>query len=188
MDAYAVLASYYRYLANQIAPYGRQGSTFGSTWDNQKQKYIKSQKTTENIKQYEELIKLANYYEEFIKFAPENIAEIDMDADRETVYKQFLYLCNRGDLDAIENFLYQKIFKNSGEAWVYIYLAQLLDTDFTKDDFRAYNAYTGEEYDDYGPMEIAGREAIQYAVHLKQLNDEKDQLARRIAQDLFKNI
>ena len=188
LDAYAVLASYYRYLANQIAPYGRQGSTFGSTWDNQKQKYIKSQKTTENIKQYEELIKLANYYEEFIKFAPENIAEIDMDADRETVYKQFLYLCNRGDLDAIENFLYQKIFKNSGEAWVYIYLAQLLDTDFTKDDFRAYNAYTGEEYDDYGPMEIAGREAIQYAVHLKQLNDEKDQLARRIAQDLFKNI
>lgn len=188
LDAYAVLASYYRYLANQIAPYGRQGSTFGSTWDNEKQKYIKSQKATENIKQYEELIKLANYYEEFIKFAPANIAEIDMDTDRETVYKQFLYLCNRGDLDAIENFLYQKIFKNSGEAWVYIYLAQLLDTDFTKDDFRAYNAYTGEEYDDYGPMEIAGREAIQYAVHLEQLNDEKDQLARKIAQELFEQI
>ena len=85
-------------------------------------------------------------------------------------------------------YLKYSAFKNSGEAWVYIYLAQLLDTDFTKDDFRAYNAYTGEEYDDYGPMEIAGREAIQYAVHLKQLNDEKDQLARRIAQDLFKNI
>lgn len=67
-------------------------------------------------------------------------------------------------------------------------MAKLLDMDFTQDDFRAYNAYTGEAYDDYGPMEIAGREAIQYAVRLEQLSDEKHQLARKIAQELFENL
>ncbi|CAB1207258.1 hypothetical protein [Acinetobacter bouvetii] len=187
-DAYAVLAAYYRYLANQIAPYGRDRSTFGSKWDNNKQKYISSNDAKKKIDQYDDFIKFAEYYEEFIKFAPANIEEINLNAGTETVYKQFLYLCNRGDLEAIECFLYNKIFKNSGEAWVYIYLAKLLDMDFTQDDFRAYNAYTGEAYDDYGPMAIAGREAIQYAVHLEQLGDEKDQLARKIAQELFENL
>ena len=187
-DAYAVLAAYYRYLANQIAPYGRDGSTFGGKWDNQKQKYIQSDETKKNIVKYEEYIKQAKYFESFIQDAPINLEEIDLDADTETVYKQFLYLCNRGDLEAIEYFLYNKIFKNSGEAWVYIYLAKLLGMDFTQDDFRAYNAYTGEAYDDYGPMEIAGREAIQYAIHLEQLSDEKHQLARKIAQELFERL
>lgn len=188
MDAYAVLAKYYRYLANQIAPYGRDESNFGSYWDNEKQKRIYTEESKQNIKQYDEFIKQAEQYEEFIKFAPVNLNEIDESADRETVYKQFLYLCNRGDLEAIKYFLYEKIFNNSGEAWVYIYLAQLLGTDFTKDDLRAYNAYTGAEYDDYGPMEIAGREAIQYVAHLEDLDEEKDQLARKIAQALFEQI
>ena len=188
LDAYAVLAAYYRYLANQIAPYGREGSTFGRKWDNEKQKYSQSDETQKNIQKYEDYIKQAEFHEEFIKFSPISVQEIDMEADAETTYKQFLYLCNRGDLDAIENFLYGKIFKNLGEAWVYIHLAQLLGMDFTQDDFRAYNAYTGEEYDDYGPMEIAGRAAIQYAVHLEQLSEEKDQLACKIAQELFERI
>ena len=116
-----------------------------------------------------------------------NGAKVD-GSDKETIYKQFLYLCNRGDLQAIEDFLYSHIFKNSGEAWVYIYLAQLLGKDFTKDDLRAYNAYTGEAYDDYGPIAIAGREAIQYAMHLDNLSEEKDQLAQKIAQELFEKI
>lgn len=44
-DAYALLGAYYCYLANQIAPYGRNGSNFGSRWDNSKQKYIHSEET-----------------------------------------------------------------------------------------------------------------------------------------------
>jgi hypothetical protein len=56
--------------------------------------------------------------------------------------------------------------------------------DFTQDDFRAYNAYTGEDYDDYGPMEIEGREAID----LPALSTEKDNLARKIALELFEEI
>lgn len=188
MDAYAVLAKYYRYLANQIAPYGRDGSNFGSYWDNEKQKRIYTEESKQNIKHYDEFIKQAEQYEAFIKFAPVNLSEIDESADTETIYKQLIYLCNQGDLEAIEYFLYEKIFKSSSEAWVYIYFAQRLGTDFTKDDLCAYNAYTGEEYDDYGPIEVAGREAIQYVTHLENLYEEKEQLAHKIAQALFEKM
>jgi hypothetical protein len=187
-DAYALLGAYYRYLANQIAPYGRHGSNFGSDWDNHKQKYTNSDKTKKNKEKYEEYIKQAEYFESYIKNSPLNLHEINLDADKETVYKQILYLCNRGDTSAIEYFLYEKIFKNHGEAWLYIYLAQMCGVDFTQDDFRAYNAYTGEDYDDYGPMEISGREAIQYAIDLPALSSEKDHLARKIALELFEEI
>lgn len=187
-NAYALLGTYYRYLANQIAPYGRNGSNFGSRWDNSKQKYINSDETKKNKDKYEEYIKQAENFESHIKNSPLNLHEIDLDADTETVYKQILYLCNQGDIAAIEYFLYEEIFKNNGEAWLYIYLAQMCGVDFTQDDFRAYNAYTGEDYDDYGPMEIAGREAIQYAIDLPELDREKDNLARKIATELFEKI
>ena len=187
-DAYALLGAYHRYLANQITPYGQHGSNFGSKWDNAKQKYIKSTNTKKNQSLYEEYIRQAKNFESYIQNSPLNLQEINLDADTETVYRQFLYLCNQGDIDAIEYFLYQKIFKNNGEAWLYIYLAQMCGVDFTQDDFRAYNAYTGEDYDDYGPMEVAGREAIQYAIDLNELDVENDNLARKIAAELFEKI
>ena len=187
-DAYALLGAYYRYLANQIAPYGRHGSNFGSRWDNNKQKYINSDETKKNKEKYEEYIKQAEHFESYIKKSPINLHEINLDADKETVYNQILYLCNRGDTSAIEYLLYEEIFKNHGEAWLYIYLAQMCGVDFTQDDFRAYNAYTGEDYDDYGPMEIAGREAIQYTIGLPEIDADKDNLARKIAADLFEKI
>ena len=187
-DAYAVLGGYYRYLANQIAPYGKSGSNFGSRWDNDKQKYIHSDETKKNKEKYEEYIKQAEYFESYIKDCPLNLEEINFDENSETIYNQILYLCNQGHLDAIEYFLYQKMFKNSGEAWIYIYLAQMRGTDFTRNDLRAYNAYTGEAYDDYGPMEIAGREAIQYVVSLAELSDDQNNLAKKIAKELFDKI
>ena len=66
-DAYALLGAYYRYLANQIAPYGRHGSNFGSRWDNNKQKYINSDETKKNKEKYEEYIKQAEHFESYIK-------------------------------------------------------------------------------------------------------------------------
>lgn len=188
VDAYAVLGGYYRYLANQIAPYGLHGSNFGSRWDNHKQEYIYSNKTKKNKKKFEEYIKQAEHFESYVKNSPMNLHEINLNADKETVYNQILYLCNRGDTSAIEYFLYEKIFKNHGEAWLYIYLAQMCGVDFTQDDFRAYNVYTGEDYDDYGPMEVAGREAIQYAIDLSELDADKDNLARKVATELFEKI
>jgi hypothetical protein len=188
LDAYALVAGYYRYLANQIAPYGRNDSNFGSRWDNDKQKYIKSKETTQNKEKYDEYIKQAELYESYIKDYPLSIAEINFDADKDEVYQQIVYLCNQGDTQAIEYFLYQRLFKNTSEAWLYIYLAQLCDVDFTQDDLRAYNAYTGEAYDDYGPMEIAGREAIQYVINLPDLPEAQDALARKIANELFEKM
>lgn len=188
LDAYALVVGYYRYLANQIAPYGRSGSNFGSRWDNDKQKYIKSKETTKNEEKYDEYIKQAELYESYIKNCPLSLAEINFDADEDEVYQQMLYLCNQGDTEAIEYFLYQRLFKNTGEAWLYIYLAQLFDVDFTQDDYRAINAYTGEEYDDYGPMDIVGREAIQHAIDLPDLSEAQDELARKIANELFEKI
>ena len=188
LDAYALVAGYYRYLANQIAPYGRSGYNFGSRWDNDKQKYIKSKETTKNEEKYDEYIKQAELYESYIKNCPLSLAEINFDADEDEVYQQMLYLCNQGDTEAIEYFLYQRLFKNTGEAWLYIYLAQLFDVDFTQDDYRAINAYTGEEYDDYGPMDIVGREAIQHAIDLPDLSEAQDELARKIANELFEKI
>ncbi|OTG70788.1 hypothetical protein B9T38_10720 [Acinetobacter sp. ANC 4218] len=188
LDAYALIAGYYRYLANQIAPYGRNGSNFGSRWDNTKQKYIQSEETKNNKEKYEEYIQQAESFEAYIKDYPLNLEEVNFDASEDDIYKQMLYLCNQGDLKAIEYFLYQRLFKNTGEAWLYIYLAQLCGVDFTQDDLRAYNAYTGEEYDDYGPMEIAGREAIQHVIDLPDLSDAQDELARRIANELLEKI
>lgn len=188
LDAYALIAGYYRYLANQIAPYGRNGSNFGSRWDNTKQKYIDSEETKNNKEKYEEYIQQAESFEAYIKDCPLNLEEVNFDASEDDIYKQMLYLCNQGDLEAIEYFLYQRLFKNTGEAWLYIYLAQLCDVDFTQDDLRAYNAYTGEAYDDYGPMEVAGREAIQYVINLPDLSEAQDELARKIANELFEKI
>lgn len=188
MDAYAILSKYYYYLANKIAPYGASGSNFGAVWDNKKMKYIETEKSQLNRKKYDEFIKEADRCNQIIKFSPINMDEIDFNRDDEIVYQQLIYLCNQGDLEAIEYLLYERKFKNSGEAWIYIYLAQFLKVDYTEDDLRAYNAYTGELYDDYGPMEIAGREAIQHVVELVALDTEKELLARKIAQELFDKI
>ena len=83
-----------RGFSNQIAPYGRSGSNFGSRWDNDKQKYIKSKETTKNEEKYDEYIKQAELYESYIKNCPLSLAEINFDADEDEVYQQMLYLCN----------------------------------------------------------------------------------------------
>ncbi len=188
LDAYALVAGYYRYLANQIAPYGRSGSNFGSRWDNDKQKYIKSKETTKNEEKYDEYIKQAELYESYIKNCPLSLAEINFDADEDEENTTSSSVSTDSRSEAIEYFLYQRLFKNTGEAWLYIYLAQLFDVDFTQDDYRAINAYTGEEYDDYGPMDIVGREAIQHAIDLPDLSEAQDELARKIANELFEKI
>ena len=97
-------------------------------------------------------------------------------------------MCNQGDTTAIQYFLYEGLFKNHGEAWLYIYLAQMCGIDFTQDDFKAINGYTGEEYEDYGPMEIIGREAIQHSINLSELDAEQSNLARVKALELFEQI
>ena len=187
-DACAVMAGYYKYLANHIAPYGKNGSNFGAKWSNTKYKYIQNEESKKNKQLFEAYIQQAESFEAKSKMQPINLNEILSDEDCEDFYEKLIYLCRKGDVEAIEYYLYDHHFKSEDDAWIYIYLAQMCGKDFTKSDLRAYNAYTGEEYDDYGPIEVAGREAIQNVINLPELSDDQDNLVRKIATELFEKI
>ncbi len=190
-DACAVMAGYYKYLANHIAPYGKNGSNFGAKWSNTKYKYIQNEESKKNKQLFEAYIQQAESFEAKSKMQPINLNEILSDEDCEDCedfYEKLIYLCRKGDVEAIEYYLYDHHFKSEDDAWIYIYLAQMCGKDFTKSDLRAYNAYTGEEYDDYGPIEVAGREAIQNVINLPELSDDQDNLVRKISTELFEKI
>lgn len=192
-DACAVMAGYYRYLANQIAPYGKQGSNFGAIWSNTKFKYVQNEESKRNKVLYESYIQQAEAFEEKIRLQPINLNEVLSEdyyygdrsiPDNDEFYQKLIYLCRLGDVQAIELYLYHDHFKGLEDAWMYVYLAQMLGVDFTRHDYKAYNAYTGEEYDGYGPVEARGRDAI----HLPPLDSERNELAKERAKALFDKI
>jgi len=187
-DACAVMAGYYRYLANQIAPYGKHGSNFGAKWSNTKYKYIQNEESKKNKQLFDVHIQQAEFFEAKSKMQPINLHELFSDEYCEDFYEKLIYLCRKGDVEAIEYYLYEHHFKSEADAWMYIYLAQMCGQDFTKSDLRAYNAYTGEEYDDYGPIEVRGREAIQNVINLPKLSDDQANLVRKTATELFEKI
>jgi hypothetical protein len=55
------------------------------------------------------------------------------------------------------------------------------DIDVTKDNLYAINADTGEDYDDYGPMEVAGYEGIT----LPDISDELKAEAKVLSTSLL---
>ena len=192
-DACAVMAGYYRYLANQIAPYGEQGSNFGAIWSNTQFKYIQNEETRKNKALFETYIQQAETFEEKIRLQPINLNEILSEdyyygeqniKDNDEFYQKLIYVCRMGDVEAIELYLYDNHFKSIEDAWTYVYLAQMSGVDFTIHDYKAYNAYTGEEYDGYGPVEARGRDAIQ----LPTLDSERNKLAQQRAKELFDKI
>lgn len=192
-DACAVMAGYFRYLANQIAPYGKDGSNFGAIWSNTRFKYVQNEESKKNKALYESYIQQAEAFEEKIRLQPINLNEILSEdyyygdhpiPDNDEFYQKLIYLCRLGDVQAIELYLYHDHFKGLEDAWMYVYLAQMLGVDFTRHDYKAYNAYTGEEYDGYGPVEARGRDAI----HLPPLDSERNELAKERAKALFDKI
>ncbi|KAA8731116.1 hypothetical protein F4V57_13600 [Acinetobacter qingfengensis] len=186
-DAIGIIAKYYLYLANQIAPYGREGSNFGAVWDNEKMKYTNKTQAKLNRKKFDDLVALSQQYQKMIEKFPLNVNEVNFN-QVEIAKIQLKYLANQGDIEAIDYFLYNKLFNHDIEAWTYIYVAQKLGTDFTKDDYHAINAYTGEPYDDYGPLEVVGRGAIQHEIHLVDLDDCDKQQAIEQAQQILESI
>ena len=92
-----------------------------------------------------------------------------------------------GDIDAIQTLIesYDKV--DLERCWTWIYLAQLLGTDLTKHDMRAYHdggPQADQEYDDDfgGAAYVAGREAIE----LESLEGDADRVARQRAEALFR--
>ena len=49
---------------------------------------------------------------------------------------------------------------SEAEKWFWYYVGVQHGIDVTKDCYRAINAYTGEEYDDYGPVETVGDDGV----------------------------
>ena len=61
----------------------------------------------------------------------------------------------------------QEIVKDTNddeEKWLWYFVGLQHDIDVTKDDYRAINAYTGEDYDDYGPAVAVGDEGLSLPV------------------------
>jgi TPR repeat protein len=69
--------------------------------------------------------------------------------------------------------------------WTWVYLAQELGTDFTRDQHEAINE-DGSPYDDDagGPCYVGGRDALE----LTPLDDKNDAIARRLADEMFDRI
>lgn len=94
-----------------------------------------------------------------------------------------------GDIEAIQTLIesYDKV--DVERCWTWIYLAQLLGTDLTKHDLRAYHdggPHADQEYDDDygGGAYVWGREAIK----LEPLEAEADRMARQRAKALYQEI
>ena len=107
LDACVVMAGYYRYLANHIAPYGKNGSNFGAKWSNTKYKYIQNEESKKNKQLFEAYIQQAESFEAKSKMQPINLNEILSDEDCKGFYEKLIYLCRKGDVEAIEYYLYE---------------------------------------------------------------------------------
>jgi hypothetical protein len=189
-DAIAIMAKYYLYLANQIGPYGLEGSNFGAVWNNEKMRYVGKTQAKIERKKFDELVLISQKYQNMIKNFPIDITEVDFDKIEITSI-QLKYLANQGNLEAVEYLLdrHEQFFKETDkiEAWTYVYFAQKFGLDFTKEDYYGIDTRTGErlgvyEYVDYTPVMMGGRDAIQ----LPELNDTEHQYALEQAEEIIR--
>ena len=90
-----------------------------------------------------------------------------------------------GDIESMRRLIEEFDQDNLEHCWVWLYLAQLLGTDLTKDDYHAIHE-NGSRYDDDvgGPIFVDGQEGIKLA----SLNKDQDSVARQKARVLFEKI
>ena len=121
---------------------------------------------------------------------PARVAEIAARLGRDADAHHWLTIAAEvGDVESIQTLIecYDKI--DLERCWTWIYLAQLLGTDLTKDDMRAYHdggPQADQEYDDDfgGAAYVSGREAIK----LKPLSADADGKARQRAGKLYQKL
>jgi hypothetical protein len=121
---------------------------------------------------------------------PARVAEIAARLGRDADAHHWLTIAAEvGDVESIQTLIesYDKI--DLERCWTWIYLAQLLGTDLTKDDMRAYHdggPQADQEYDDDfgGAAYVSGREAIK----LKPLSADADGKARQRAGELYQKL
>jgi hypothetical protein len=118
---------------------------------------------------------------------PARIAEIAARLGRDADAHHWLTIAaEEGDVESIQALIESYDKDDLPRCWTWIYLAQLLGTDLTQHDMRAYHdggPQADQEYDDDfgGAAYVAGREAIE----LEPLEGEADRVARQRADALF---
>ncbi|MGZ5010557.1 MAG: hypothetical protein ACXV8U_18030 [Methylobacter sp.] len=104
---------------------------------------------------------------------------------RQDVHNWLTKTAESGDTEAMRRLIEEFDQDDLQRCWTWIYLAQLLETDLTHDDYYAIHE-DGSLYDDDvgGAMYAAG----QYGVKLPPLSDAQDAWARQTAKALFEEI
>lgn len=91
----------------------------------------------------------------------------------------------QGDTEAMRELIEGYDRLNLQQCWTWFYLAELLGTDLSKDEYRAINE-DGSDYDDDvgGPAYVGGRGGVE----LEPIDAEQDAAARRAASSLYQAI
>jgi len=115
---------------------------------------------------------------------PLRVVEIAEDLDRlHDVHIWLTIAAKAGDINAMTRLIEEFDQDDLQRCWTWIYLAQLLKTDLTKDNHYAIHE-NGSHYDDDvgGNMYVGGQEGIK----LPPLSEEQDILAHQNAQSIYK--
>lgn len=117
---------------------------------------------------------------------PLKVAEIAEKLDRyQDVHSWLTVAAENGETEAMLRLIEEFDQGNLQRCWTWIYLAELLGTDLTKDNFYAIHEDGSDYDDDVGvPMYVDGREGVR----LESLGQEDDVKARKKAQELFEAI
>jgi hypothetical protein len=119
-------------------------------------------------------------------YDPLRVAEIAESLGRiHDVHNWLTKAAEAGDTEAMRRLIEEFDQDDLQRCWKWVYLAQLLDTVLTHDDYYAIHE-DGSHYDDDagGPMYVGGRDGIK----LPALSDDQDALARQTAKALFEKI
>jgi hypothetical protein len=117
---------------------------------------------------------------------PLRVAEIAESLGRiHDVHEWLTKAAEAGDTETMRRLIEEFDQDDLQRCWSWVYLAQLLDTDLTRDDYHAIHE-DGSHYDDDvgGPMYVGGRDGIK----LPPLSDDQDALARQTAKALFEKM
>jgi hypothetical protein len=117
---------------------------------------------------------------------PLRVAEIAENLGRiDDLYHWLTIAAEAGDVEAMQRLIEEFDQDDLSRLWTWVYLAQLLDTDLTRDNYYAIHE-DGSHYDDDvgGTVFMAGRAGIK----LRPLSEDQDALARLKAQALYDKI
>lgn len=143
----------------------------------------------------EALLELANrfddpaFFEQAIASVNANPSKVADIAERmgrpEDAKKWLTEAARRGNTKAMRQLIEDYDRGDRQQCWTWVYLAELLGADLTKDEYVAIHE-DGSRYDDDigGPMLVDGRDGVK----LEPMSEAQDAAARRVAQEIFEGV